>query len=60
MHEKYIEIVNEKLVENIEKNMIYNYNIKEITELNITNTNKIKELEAQIETGDKFSTRGTG
>lgn len=55
IYDKYIEIVNEKLVENIEQNMIYNYNIKEITELNISNTNKIKELEAQIETGDKNS-----
>ena len=53
IYDKYIEVVNEKLVENIEQNMIYNYNIKEITELNISNTNKIKELEAQIETGEK-------
>jgi hypothetical protein len=28
--------------------MIYNYNIKEITELNISNSNKIKELELQL------------
>ena len=47
IYDKYIEIVNEKLVENIEQNMIYNFNIKEITELNIVNENKVKELELQ-------------
>ena len=48
IYDKYIELINEKLVENIEQNMIYNYNIKEITELNISNSNKIKELELQL------------
>jgi hypothetical protein len=48
IYDKYIELINEKLVENIEQNMIYNYNIKEITELNISNSNKIKELEFQL------------
>ena len=33
--------------------MLYNFNIKEITELNITNSNKVKELELQNETGEK-------
>ena len=32
IYDKYILIVNEKLVENVEQNMIYNFNIKEITE----------------------------
>ena len=45
IYDKYIEIINEKLVESIEQNMIYNFNIKEITELNKANTDKIKELE---------------
>ena len=53
IYDKYIEIVNEKLVENMEQNMIYNFNIKEITELNITNSNKVKELESQNEQDDK-------
>ena len=54
IYDKYIEIVNEKLVENIEQSMIYNFNIKEITELNKTNSDKIKELESQNETGEKY------
>ena len=52
LYDKYIEIVNEKLVENIEQNMIYNYNIKEIEELNLANTAKIKELETQNQSGE--------
>ena len=32
--------------------MIYNYNIKEIEELNLTNSVKIKELETQIQSGE--------
>ena len=54
IYDKYIEIINEKLVENIEQNMIYNFNIKEITELNKTNIDKIKELEQiKLENSDK-------
>ena len=53
IYDKYILIVNEKLVENIEQNMIYNFNIKEITELNNINLNKVKELELQNKTGEK-------
>ena len=53
IYDKYIELVNEKLVENIEQNMIYNYNIKEIEELNLANSNKIKELEIQMQSGEK-------
>ena len=55
IYDKYIEIVNEKLVENIEQNMIYNFNIKEITELNMTNESKVKELELQNVTAEKNS-----
>ena len=54
IYDKYIEIINEKLVENIEQNMIFNFNIKEIAELNKTNIDKIKELEQiKLEKGDK-------
>ena len=54
IYDKYIEIINEKLIENIEQNMIYNFNIKEITELNKTNIDKVKELEQlKLENGDK-------
>ena len=54
IYDKFIEIINEKLVENIEQNMIYNFNIKEITELNKTNIDKVKELEQQkLEKGEK-------
>ena len=45
IYDKFIEILNEKLMDNIEQNMIYNFNIKEITELNQTNNDKIEELE---------------
>ena len=54
IYDKYIEIINEKLVENIEQNMVYNFNIKEITELNKTNIDKVKELEQlKLESGGK-------
>ena len=54
IYDKYIEIINEKLIENIEQNMIYNFNIKEITELNKTNIDKVKELEQlKLERKDK-------
>ena len=45
IYNKYIEIINEKLVENIEQNFLYNFNIKEIEELNKINNDKIIELE---------------
>ena len=35
--------------------MIYNFNIKEITELNMTNESKVKELELQNVTAEKNS-----
>ena len=54
IYDKYIEIINEKLVENIEQNMVYNFNIKEITELNKSNIDKVKELEQlKLESNDK-------
>ena len=54
IYDKYIEIVNEKLVESIEQNMIYNFNIKEIIELNISNENKVKGLESRGKQNDNL------
>ena len=45
VYNKYIEIINEKLVESIEQNFLFNFNIKEIEELNKINNDKIIELE---------------
>ena len=45
VYNKFIELINEKLMENLEQNMIYNFNIKEIGELNQLNNDKILELE---------------
>ena len=36
-YEKYLELINDKLIENIEQNMILKFNMKEIVELNQTN-----------------------
>ena len=41
-YEKYIEMVNEKLIENIEHNMILKFNLKEILELNQINNINVK------------------
>ena len=40
-YEKYLEIINDKLVENIEQNMILKFNMKEIIELNDTNLSHV-------------------
>ena len=54
IYEKYIEIINEKIAEKIEQSLIYNFNIKEITELNKKNIEKFNELEkSKLENGDK-------
>ena len=47
-YDKYIELLNDKLIENIEQNMILKCNMKEINELNVTNTENLKILEKQI------------
>ena len=39
--EKYLELINDKLVENVEQNMIFKSNLKEITELNVNNQNQV-------------------
>ena len=41
-YEKYLEIINDKLVDNIEQNMILKFNMKEIIELNETNLTHVK------------------
>lgn len=41
-YEKYLEIINDKLVENIELSMVLKINIKEILDLNLKNNNNVK------------------
>lgn len=41
-YEKYIELINEKLIENIENNLILKFNLKEILELNQVNNLNVK------------------
>jgi len=40
--EKYLDIINKKLVENIEQNMVLKINIKDILDLNLMNNNNVK------------------
>lgn len=49
-YDKYIELLNDKLIENIEQNMILKCNMKEIGELNSTNIENLKILQKQIYT----------
>ena len=42
--EKYLELINDKLIENVEQNMILKSNLKEITELNINNKNQVIKI----------------
>lgn len=42
--EKYLELINDKLVENIEHNMILKFNMKEILELNNTNNTHVNKI----------------
>ena len=51
IYNKFIEVINERLMDNIEQNMIYNFNVKEITELNKANYDKIIELEKAAKEG---------
>jgi negative regulator of sigma E activity len=41
-YEKYLEMINDKMVENIEQNIILNYNLKEVNELNDNNQIQIE------------------
>ena len=40
-YEKFIELINDKLIENIEQNMILKFNLKEILDLNETNNKNL-------------------
>ena len=42
--EKYLELINDKLIENVEQNMILKSNLKEITEININNKNQVIKI----------------
>ncbi len=41
-YEKYLDYINEKLIQNIEESMILKFNLKEILDLNLTNLNNVK------------------
>lgn len=45
--EEYLEIINEKLIENIEQNTILKFNLKEIIDLNDLNTINLQRLSTQ-------------
>lgn len=47
-YEKYLELINDKLIENIEQNMILKFNMKELLDLNTTNNNHMTILFSQI------------
>ena len=48
-YDKFLEVINDKLIENIEQNMILKCNIKEITELNKNNIDHLETLNKQLE-----------
>lgn len=47
-HQKYLELINDKLIENIEQNMILKFNMKEILDLNTTNNQHMSILSSQL------------
>jgi hypothetical protein len=47
-HQKYLELINDKLIENIEQNMILKFNMKEILDLNNTNNQHMNILYSQL------------
>ena len=48
-YDKFLEIINDKLIENIEQNMILKCNNKEITELNKNNVETFNSLQKQLQ-----------
>ena len=52
--EKYLELINDKLIENIEQNMILKFNMKEILDLNETNAQHLAILFDQIKNLEKI------
>jgi len=53
-YDKYLELINEKLIENIEQNMILQFNMKEIIDLNSTNDQHLDILFTQLSNYDTF------
>ena len=48
-YDKCLEVINDKLIENIEQNMILKCNIKEICELNKNNIDNLEKLNKQLQ-----------
>ena len=55
-YDKYIELINDKLIENIEQNMILKCNLKEINNLNLENESNLEMLHKQLSYIDQQST----
>ena len=55
-YDKYIELINDKLIENIEECMILKCNLKEINQLNLNNESNLKVLNNQLENVDLETT----
>ena len=52
-YEKFIELINDKLIENIEQNLILKFNLKEILELNEANNLNLKKSLEQFNFNNK-------
>ena len=52
-YEKFIELINDKLIENIEQNLILKFNLKEILELNETNNSNLNKSLEQFNFNNK-------
>ena len=48
-YDKFLEVINDKLIENIEQNMVLKCNIKEISELNKNNIDNLEILNQKLE-----------
>ena len=48
-YDKFLEVINDKLIENIEQNMVLKCNIKEISELNKNNIDNLELLNQKLE-----------
>ena len=52
-YDKFLEVINDKLIENIEQNMVLKCNIKEISELNKNNIDNLELLNQKLEKYNK-------
>ena len=52
-YEKFIELINDKLIENIEQNLILKFNLKEILELNENNNSNLNKSLEQLNFNNK-------